>query len=135
MTDIERHSYLIGDYEREYALRKLKSAVQSRHLPLIEFDRRAELAGHARNQGDIDTLLRDIPDDLMIHTHRTSGLQKRFGNLAFNVLPHPDRWTHGKQFRRFCGAHGDSLFVPPFILKIDPESLYQPKISYKQIGN
>lgn len=130
---IERHDYLIGDYEREYALHKLNNAVQSGHLTLSEFDRRAEIAARAHNQGDIDALLRDIPDNLVVKVNRTSGLQKRWGILALNLCLVPVACLVAPQLAVFMALMLPVLFVLLFILKVGPDELYQSKTTYQQI--
>ncbi|MEJ5928344.1 DUF1707 domain-containing protein [Corynebacterium sp. H128] len=134
MQDIERQHYLIGDFEREYALEKLKSATESGHLSLAEFDQRAARAASARTKGDIETLVHDIPEDLVVKTERTSGLQRRIGIIALDACLIPFALLIAPELATFVALLIPVLVVLLFVLKVGPDSLYRTKTTYTQIG-
>lgn len=134
MISIERQHYLVGDFERENALEKLKGATQSGHLSLSEFDRRAQIAAQASTQGDIDLILADLPDTLMAKHNRTSGLQKRIGimGLWLSLVPLTSLVASGLAVT--IAVLTLPLFILLFIMKVGPDSWYEPKTVYKEIA-
>lgn len=134
MMSIEHQHYLIGDFEREHALERLKVASKSGHLTLAEFDRRARLAAQATTQSDIDLILADIPHTLMVKHNRTSGLQKRIGLLALWTSLIPLAAVGASGLAVLLALLTVPLFVLLFIMKVGPDSWYEPKIIYKEIG-
>lgn len=134
MMDIERQHYLVGDFERESALEKLKDASQSGHLSLAEFDRRAQIVAHATTQGDIDRILADIPATLMVKKNRTSGLQKRIGIMGLWLSLVPLAGIVAGGLAGMIAALTLPLFILLFIMKVGPDSWYEPKTTYKEIG-
>ncbi|QGU02741.1 hypothetical protein CKALI_09430 [Corynebacterium kalinowskii] len=134
MMSIERQHYLVGDFEREHALEKLKAASQSGHLSLVEFDQRAARATHATTQADIDLILADIPQNLMVKQNRTSGLQKRIGIVALWASLVPLVAIGAADLAAIFAVLTIPLCILLFIMKVGPDSWYEPKTIYKQIG-
>lgn len=134
MMDIERQQYLVGDFERESALERLKGASQSGHLSLSEFDRRAQIAAHATTQGDIDRILADIPQNLLVKHNRTSGLQKRIGIMGLWLSTIPLIAVGSADLATIFAVLTIPLAILLFIMKVGPDSWYEPKTTYKQIG-
>lgn len=131
--DIERQNYRIGDFEREYALNKLKAASQSGHVSLHEFDQRAARVAHATTKGDIDLVLSDIPSTLMVKQNRTSGLQKRIGITALWMSMIPLAAIVAGELATLTAVLTIPLVIVLFVLKLGPESWYQSKTVYKEI--
>ncbi|MFV8381166.1 DUF1707 SHOCT-like domain-containing protein [Corynebacterium hindlerae] len=131
--EIEQQRYLIGDFEREYTLDRLKAAMQSGHLTLVEFDKRASLAAKATTKADIDLLLRDIPSTLLVKHNRTSGLQRRIGILSLWACLIPLAGIVAGELAAIFAVLTVPLFVLLFIMKVGPDSWYEPKTVYKEI--